>query len=93
MGTRSADGCDNIRIALSHFTAFTGPIALEAITADVWDRWYDHCQGKVAERNVDEAGRAGWTSDYAAKVFGVVKTFLKWLEESARIETLAAQVT
>jgi hypothetical protein len=79
-GVRSADGADNTRIALSHFTTFAGEASpVESVDADLWHRWYVHCAGQVARRDGDR--RAGWSADYAAKVFGVSRSFVRWLWE------------
>lgn len=79
-GVRSADGADNARIALSHFVAFAGPGAeARAIDFDLWRRWYVHCRGEVARR--ESEGKGGWSADYAKKVFGVARSFVRWLWE------------
>jgi integrase len=79
-GVRSADGADNLRIALGHFVAFAGPAtAVEALTAELWHNWYVRCAGQVAARDGD--GKSGWSVDYAGQVFVTARAFVRWLWE------------
>src|SRR5262245_34781307 len=88
-GVRSADGADNTRIALSHFVRFAGATTdVDAINFDLWQRWYVHCRGEVARRDSDPERKAGWSADYAKKVFGVSRSFVRWLYESEVIASL-----
>lgn len=86
-GVRSADGADNIRIALTHFTTFAGTSnPVDAIDADLWDRWHVRCQAQVAKR--DDDPRDGWSADYASKVFGISRAFVTWLWEREILASL-----
>lgn len=79
-GRRSADGADNMRIALSHFEAFSGGISADGIDFDHWERWYIHCAGRMNEET--------WSSDYAKKCFGTARAFVRWLWESKVLDSL-----
>lgn len=84
---RSADGADNIRIALSHFVTFTGPATpADDLNADLWHRWFVHCQAAIAMRDADE--KQGWSAGYAGKVFGIARSFVKWLWEREVLASL-----
>ena len=84
---RSADGADNLRIALAHFVQFAGPSSVvDSITADVWHSWYVHCQGELAKR--DTADNAGWSVDYASKCFSTARSFIRWLWEREVLASL-----
>ena len=86
--SRSADGADNIRVHLEHWARFVGAEQdIDAITADRWDRWFDHCQAQIAAR-VKDGDKKGWSTDYAAAVFGTAKSWVKWLFETERLVTL-----
>lgn len=88
-GARSADGADNARIALSHFVTFAGGRTdVGAINFDLWRRWYVHCRGEVARRDGDPRGKDGWSADYAKKVFGTSRSFVRWLYECEVIPAL-----
>jgi hypothetical protein len=58
--------------------------SLDSIDAAWWGSWYTFCAGKVAEQD-DDASK-GWSSDYAAGVFGNAKSFVRWLWEEGLIE-------
>jgi integrase len=86
-GVRSADGADGLRIALSHFVTFAGPATdVGAIDSDLWHRWFVHCRGEVARREGNS--RAGWSADYAKKVFSVARSFVRFLWEREHLATL-----
>jgi integrase len=86
-GVRSADNAQNQRIALDHFSNFVGPDSpVEAIDYDLWERWYVHCMRKVVQRDADP--KAGWSVDYAAKVFGTARSFVRWLWERGVLKEL-----
>lgn len=85
-GVRSADGADNMRISLDHFVTFAGATtAAESIDADLWGRWHTECRSQIARRNEGGDGD-GWADEYAKKVFGVARSFVKWLWERSLCE-------
>jgi integrase len=78
---------DNNKIALAHFIAFLGEEApVEVVTAARLQDFYNFCLGRVAERHGDAAGKAGWSPDYAKKVFEAARTFSRFLAEQGLIE-------
>lgn len=86
-GSRSADGANNLRMALNHFVAFAGgPTGVEAIDFDLWRRWHLHCRGETARRDRD--GEGGWSAAYARKVFTVARAFVRWLWETEALDRL-----
>ena len=60
--------------------------SLDSINSEWLDSWYTFCAGKVAEQDNDES--RGWSSDYAAGVFGNAKSFVRWLWEERIIADL-----
>src|SRR5262245_31773898 len=80
------DQADNRRICLYHFRDWCGDIAIEDIDAQKLQGFYLWCLQKVKERCADATQRAGWSSDYAKKVFGTVRAFVRWLYDSELIE-------
>lgn len=90
-GVRSAGGADNIRNVMTHFTTFVGPASsVEVIDADLWHRWYVHCQAMLAKR--DDDPQAGWSADYASMVFITARSFVKWLWEREVIANLPRNI-
>ncbi|OWK45539.1 hypothetical protein FRUB_01870 [Fimbriiglobus ruber] len=86
-GVRSNESADSLRRHLSVFVQFVGSAnAVEVITADVWHRWYVHCAGQVVKRDASRA--AGWSPDTASKIFGIARTFVRWLWERDAIAAL-----
>jgi len=58
---------------------------LTAITRDWWEKWFVFCAGKVAAA---DDGKKGWSSEYAAGIFGNCKSFIRWLWENELIDSL-----
>lgn len=86
-GIRSADGADNLRIALEHFKTFAGSASpVESITAETWHNWYVRCAGLVAAQDNDPD--KGWSADYGSKVFGISRSFVRWLWEREVLPSL-----
>ena len=70
LGTRSADGADNIRRWLGKFVDFTGDLApIDSISFELWERWQRACKAKSLKTQTEEA----------AKEYQVSKTFIRWL--------------
>jgi hypothetical protein len=73
---------------LKHFRAFLGEGAdiEQAVTEGNLDSFYLHCCRKMTERVTDPKRKAGWSADYAKKVFDTARRFirdlweLKWAE-------------
>jgi integrase len=84
-GNLTADRCDNNRIALCHFRDWCGTATLEEVDAQRLHDFYLHCIGRVQERQADPAGKAGWSAEYAKKVFATARSFLRFLWESELI--------
>jgi integrase len=80
------DQADNRRVCLSHFRDWCGPIAVEQIDAGKLHDFYLWCLAKVEDRNNDPGHKAGWSPDYAKKVFATARTFIRFLWESGLIE-------
>lgn len=81
-GIRSHESADALRRHVHKFRDHCGASSpVECITAELWQRWYIHCAGKVADR--DATGNIGWTADTAKKVFTVGRSFVRWLGEEA----------
>src|SRR5262249_51580250 len=85
-GSMTPDQADNRRICLYHFRDWTGPAAVEDINAEKLHDFYIYCLQKVEQRHKDAIHKAGWSSDYARKVFGTAKAFVRFLWESGLIE-------
>jgi integrase len=93
-GKITPDRADNNRIALNHFKTFMNAGSpVEAITAERLDDYFMFCLGKVAERQKDSAKRAGWSVDYAKKVFGVARTFIRFLWERGGVVELPRNIS
>jgi len=60
--------------------------SLDSINAEWWESWYTFCAGKVAEQ--DNGKSTGWSSEYAAGIFGNAKSFVRWLWEERVIADL-----
>jgi integrase len=91
-GLRSPDGANNIRVSLDHFVQFVGPsLPADAITADIWHRWYNRCAAAVVQRDHDP--EAGWSVDYARRVFLIAKSFIRWLWEIQAIDQWPRNLT
>lgn len=86
-GSLSADRAEYNRICLSHFAAFIGESAdVKTIDAARLHDFHLSCVKKVGERNKDAGRKAGWSVDYAKKVFGTARTFIRFLWENNLIE-------
>src|SRR5262249_3563906 len=86
-GRITPDRADNNRICLYHFRDFLGTqTPLEVIDAHRLQDYFLHCLGKVSERTKDREKKAGWSADYATKVFGVARQFIRFLWESNLID-------
>jgi integrase len=71
--------CTINRGCLANFTGFIGETAdVAIIDADKLRSYYEHVLAKIGERR---AGNGGWAVAYARDVFGVAKTFVRWLAE------------
>ncbi len=87
-GLRSADGAAALEVCVNHFRDFAGTInPPDVITADLWSRWYNHCREMVVKRDAADGKRVkggngkleSWSADTAKKIFGVSRSFVKWL--------------
>lgn len=88
---RSPDGYDNIRRTVERFVDFCGAAnSAECVSADLWHRWYVHCAGKVAAK---EVGEEGWSAIYARDEFQSSRAFVKWLWERDWIPSLPKNLT
>jgi integrase len=86
-GRITPDRADNNRICLYHFRDCLGTqTPLEVIDAHRLQDYFLHCLGKVSERTKDREKKAGWSADYATKVFGVARQFIRFLWESNLID-------
>ena len=56
------------------------------IDASKLHEYFLFCLAKMTERKGDSAKKKGWSPDYATKVFGVARQFIKFLWESGLIE-------
>ncbi|MFO0930352.1 MAG: hypothetical protein U0736_25550 [Gemmataceae bacterium] len=65
---------------MSHFKAFIGAADVAAIDEDTWHRWYLHIKKQLFARQQDKKHKkAGWSADYCKKVFGLSRSFVRWL--------------
>ena len=87
-GKITVDRADNNRIALNHFRDFLGEASpLEIIDAGKLHDFFLSCLAKVTARKDDQVRRKnGWSSEYASKVFGVSRQFIKFLWEGNLID-------
>jgi integrase len=86
-GKITPDRADNNRIALHHFRDFLNAGApVDVIDAQRLHDYFLFCLGKVGERHKDPAKKAGWSTEYVKKLFGVARAFIKFLWESKLIE-------
>jgi hypothetical protein len=76
-GNLTPDRADNNRICLYHFRDWLGPVAVDEIDAQTLHNFYLHCIGKVGK---------GWSGEYAKKVFGTARAFVRFLWEAELIE-------
>lgn len=84
-GSLAPDHADNRRICLNHFTAFLGEAAdVNTVNAERLHDFYLWCLQKVESRRKDR--KEGWSIDYAKKVFGTARAFVRFLWESGLIE-------
>jgi hypothetical protein len=75
-GLRSAGGAEVLRQCLRHFVAFAGASSpVSSIDFDFWERWYGFCAKQVVDRDGGES--VGWSCDYAQKVFGAGRNFVR----------------
>jgi integrase len=74
---------DNNRICLQHFRDFLGTATdiEHCIDAARLDAFYLYCRGKMQERLNDPRRKAGWSADYAKKVFDTARRFIRDLWE------------
>jgi hypothetical protein len=71
-GERSAAGHDNDLVCLRHLQEFLGAgTSIKNIDEGRWTAFYRHLLEKVGERGNDPGAEAGWSRDYANKVFRV----------------------
>ena len=87
-GQMAPDQADNRRICLGHFTAWSGAIAVDQIDGQRLHDFYLWCLRKVEERHHDANHKAGWSSDYAKKVFATARAFIRNLCEQDLIAYL-----
>jgi integrase len=86
-GVRSDAGLSMIRFGVAHFKSCAGAATAAAkIDAALWERWALFCLAKLAQRDRDK--RAGWSSDYAKRVYDVGRAFVKWLWAQGALEAL-----
>ena len=85
-GNMTPDQADNRRICLYHFRDWLGPVAVEDIDAERMHAFFLWCLRKVEQRHKDTMHKAGWSSDYAKKVFSTARAFIRFLWESQLIE-------
>jgi integrase len=86
-GNTTPDEADNRRICLQHFRDWVGAAAdVSSIDAQRLHGFYCWCLAKVEERHKDKNHKAGWSSDYAKKVFSTARRFVRFLWESGLIE-------
>jgi integrase len=78
-GQLSPDRCDNNRVCLSHFLTFAGAEDVAGVDAPKLEQFYLLCVGRMAERRADPD--KGWSVAYAKDVFGVARSFIRWLAE------------
>jgi integrase len=82
-GQLAADHADNHRICLGHFRDWAGPDAdVGTLDARSLQDFYLFCLQKVEIRKADGVHKAGWSVDYARKVFRTARGFVKWLWEA-----------
>lgn len=86
-GSLAPDRADNNRICLEHFAGFIGETAgVDTIGAERLHNFYLWCLRKVEERSGDARRKAGWSTEYAKKVFGTARAFVRFLWESDLID-------
>jgi integrase len=78
------DQSDNRRICIFHFRDWCGAVPVDGIDAAKLHNFYLHCLQKVGERHAGAKG--GWSTEYAKKVFGTARAFVRFLWESGLIE-------
>jgi integrase len=84
-GNITANRAGNIRTALAHFRDFLGVDAdVNTIDAARLQAFYLRVLAEVEARRKDT--KAGWSSDYAGRVFLTAKAFIRHLWESDLIE-------
>jgi integrase len=84
---RAQSGLRQGRVSVEQFKEFAGADSpLEAVTADLWERWGLFIQGKVAQRDNDP--KQGWAGAYATKLLHYSKGFVKWLWEQGAVKEL-----
>jgi integrase len=84
-GNLAADRVNNVRMCLTHFSAFLGETAnVESIDAARLQAYYLWCLGKVSARRRD--GETGWSVAYAKETFAVARTWIRWLWEQGIID-------
>lgn len=87
VGKITPDRADNNRSALNHFKDFVraaSPVA--TINSATLEAFFLFCHKQVNNRALDAAKKAGWSSEYAKKVFGIARTFVRYLWEENLIE-------
>lgn len=80
LGVRSHRGADAIKLALAHFCEHavdTSPV--EAITYDLWQRWFVKCQAKIVQNDKNDS--EGWAFESARKYFVTSRAFVSELAE------------
>jgi integrase len=78
---------ESLRMFVGYFRDFVGATSpAESMDAAKLQGFYSWCLDKVRQRQQDPAGKAGWSSMYAKKVFEAARVFVKYLWESGLIE-------
>ena len=86
-GNLSPDRADNKRICLYHFRDFmSAEASIDSINAKTLNAFYLNCLSKVQTRVQDKNNKEGWTPTYASTVFGMFRSFVRFLWESDLIE-------
>jgi integrase len=83
-GNMTPDRADGNRIALYHFRDWLGSVAVADIDAAKLHDFYVWCLAKVEQRQADP--KAGWSAEYAKRVFATARTFVRFLWEGGLIE-------
>jgi integrase len=86
-GKITPDRADNNRICLYHFRDFMiAATPIENIDAARFHDYFLHCLAKVKDRGQDKDKKKGWSAEYATKVFGVARSFVRFLWEAGLID-------
>ena len=78
---------NNVRYCLEDFSRFLSPDQdVEVIDGKRWGEFYGECLEMIRKRDLDPAGRDGWSRDYSAAVYKVARRFVRWLWGERPIE-------